>query len=79
MVSASISGVPAPKVIWYKDGITLLSAPYCTIETGDNATKISFTNVPVDANGNYRCVVENDFGSGSAEFNLKVRGIDYRT
>lgn len=75
-ISASISGVPTPKVSWFKDGKPL-SGTFVEIETSEFGTQITLRGVDMDASGSYRVVVENEAGSSSAEVAVTVKGLFY--
>lgn len=72
-VSATFSGVPAPKVTWYKDGKALTSSQ-AKIDTAEVSTSLTFTDVEDSASGSYRVVVENEAGSSSADVYVNVKG-----
>ena len=73
-VSATFSGIPVPKVTWYKDGKPLTSAQ-AKVDTSEYNTSITFKDIDVDGTGSYRVVVENDTGSSSADVYVTVKGL----
>lgn len=72
-ISATVSGVPAPSITWYKDG-KALKPTQAKVVSEESNTSITFTDIEADASGNYRVVVENDVGSSSADVYVKVKG-----
>lgn len=72
-ISASLSGVPSPKVTWFKDG-RKLDPQQVKIDTSEFGTQITLKNCSIDSSGSYRVVVENDAGSDSAEVMVTVKG-----
>lgn len=73
-ISATISGIPIPKINWYKDGKPL-SAVQAKIETDEFSTQITLKEAEVSASGSYRVAVENDVGSSSVDVYVNVRGM----
>ena len=55
-LSASGVGIPAPSMVWYKNGSPL----------GINSTSFSFSNVDASKQGLYYCIVSNSAGSAQS-------------
>ena len=61
----------------YKDGkmISPSSAVAAKIESRDGTTSLILTDVEPHQSGNYRVMVQNQAGSGSADIYLTVKGL----
>jgi len=69
-----VSGVPAPKVTWYFGDNELKPGNGTTIETKENASKLTVKNTSGANAGTYRVKAENVAGSAEAEFKVSMKG-----
>lgn len=60
-----ISGIPAPSVQWYKDGLIV----------GSGKSQLVLLNINKHNAGNYSCVVQNQYGTISHTSLLEVYGL----
>ena len=68
-------GVPAPVVTWYKDGNVFTgSRTGEDIEAGKYDYKINFVGVDIKDQGNYTCIVSNQYGQLTYSYKFKVDG-----
>lgn len=62
----SAVGVPAPDVVWTRNGIVLMK--------GESTAILPLKNVTKDFEGAYKCAVNNSGGADDAEVQIKVAG-----
>ena len=62
----SAVGVPAPDVVWTRNGIVLMKSESTAI--------LPLTNVTKDYEGAYKCAVNNSGGADDAEVQIEVAG-----
>lgn len=75
---ASVSGVPHPKIMWFKDGAEVGESTAATFSeekstSGKYVASFKISKCNKDHEGVYQIVVSNDFGSETAEFAVKIK------
>lgn len=69
-----VTGIPAPKLIWFQNGKEIVSKPgYIRItENPDNTASLAIHEAAVSDSGVYKVVATNDNGTAETEGELKV-------
>ena len=71
-VRVSITGSPAPKITWIKDGEIIEENFRCEMTVNDNEANLLIHDVEKSDSGKYEIQVENEFGSDSGVFCVTV-------
>lgn len=67
------SGIPRPKISWYKDGIEIIpESNESRIILLDENTMLDVQYIKAEDEGRYKCVAQNRLGSVSREAALKI-------
>jgi len=74
MLPVTVTGVPTPKVSWFFGDKELKPGNGTSIETKDNASKLTVKNTTGANAGGYRVKAENAAGSDQAEFKVSMKG-----
>lgn len=72
VIECSISGNPVPTATWYKGDKCLQNDSRIQIQTQDDRTILTITNVHFRDEGKYKCVVKNDGGHDTCHIELIV-------
>ena len=78
VLDCSYLGVPVADVTWTLNGSVLNSIinsgiNISTMTTGSSmTTTLTWTNVPVDAQGTYYCIIVNAAGSGNGSYTIQI-------
>ena len=77
VLPVSITGHPRPTVKWFHGDKELIQGNGTTIETNEKSSTLTVKGISAAKNsGNYRVEAENKVGSDSAEFTVKIKGIN---
>ena len=71
-VRVSITGSPAPKITWIKDGETIEESFRCEVTLNDGEATLLLHDVEKTDAGEYEIKVENEFGTDSGTFSVVV-------
>ena len=70
------TGIPTPKVSWYRNGLPLMPMQgHVNIDSSEAYTTMNVLGVEKDEGGRYTCRVENCAGSAEAQFNVRIKGM----
>jgi hypothetical protein len=72
VIECSISGNPVPTATWYKGDKCLQNNSRIHIQTQDDRTILTITNVHFRDEAEYKCVVKNDGGHDTCHITLIV-------
>nr|XP_024218987.1 vascular endothelial growth factor receptor 1 isoform X2 [Halyomorpha halys] len=72
--NCSVSGIPEPEVIWYKDN-QILETKNDRVKLENRNRTLRITYASLEDTGIYRCIASNSAGNVSAEYTLKIRGL----
>ena len=75
----SAVGLPAPRIVWYKDGVPLVDheEDVVVVDASDSVRathQLILRHLAPDDSGQYRCTASNDRGNVSFTYNLHVVG-----
>ena len=71
-IDCPATGVPRPKITWYKDGQEIFPENESTMRILSNGRRLEITGADIQDSGRYKCVAENPAGRSEEEFNLNV-------
>ena len=74
-LSCPVSGIPAPSIIWYRNGVPLFDAVYPKLRQLNAAQQLEVRRVQADDEAFYKCQAGNVAGQSVKRFRLKVLGI----
>ena len=74
MIDCPVSGVPQPKVTWYKNGDLLSIEIDSNITFRDDGRRLKILTARVSDAALYTCVGSNDAGNTSRDFKVEVYG-----
>ncbi len=77
VLTANMSGAPAPTASWYFNDQPIGPSATTSIETGPNHTTLTIANASKDNEGRYRVVAENKVGTDQTEFMVGIKGEIY--
>ena len=72
-LNAQISGLPKPTVQWFLNEQSVDEIPSVLVQKADGSSSLEVLRVEPKQGGTYRLVAENELGSDSAEFEVKVK------
>lgn len=75
ILDCPVIGVPPPVITWYKNGFPLTPADMTRIRLRLDGRKLELLSTNVADAAVYECRAENDAGTDSVSFELKVFGI----
>lgn len=67
-----VLGRPRPQIDWYKDGVSLTSAPNYTIRSEGDRHWIEFSDIYLTDHGEYSCVATNPAGVAKTSCRMDV-------
>jgi hemicentin len=70
-----VVGVPPPVITWFKDGLPLTHVDMTRVRLRMDGRKLEFLSTTVADAGVYECRAENEAGSDSIRYELKVYGV----
>ncbi len=73
ILSAHMSGIPAPKVRWFHNGDEVRQSANINIETGTTYTTLNVSRASKEQIGTYKVTAENKVGGATAEFTVDVK------
>lgn len=73
-INCPAMGIPSPSIIWLKNRVPLLDAPYKNMRVINNDQVLEISNAQLEDAGKYSCTVTNVAGQEKREFNLQVHG-----
>ena len=74
ILDCPVIGVPPPVITWYKDGLPLTPADMTRIRLRLEGRKLELMSTNIVDAGVYECRAENEAGTDSIRFELKVFG-----
>uniref|UniRef100_A0A914ZQD0 Titin n=1 Tax=Parascaris univalens TaxID=6257 RepID=A0A914ZQD0_PARUN len=74
-ISASVTGLPQPKISWYKNGIPVGAADGVVLAHRSGVASITLKKCMIDDCGIYLISVENEVGKSESEVTVKVKGV----
>nr|CAD7257406.1 unnamed protein product [Timema shepardi] len=73
-VEVKFTGYPKPTVKWTKGGKELPSTKHCSVYVDESSSTVAIYSLKKEDTGIYNITVQNEAGSASYEFNLRVIG-----
>ena len=73
-LSATVNGIPTPKVKWFKNDQLLEADDYLHFEKAGNVCKLIFSRSIPEHSGVYRCFAENEAGTAEAHATINTYG-----
>ena len=76
-LACSAVGLPAPRIVWYKDGVPLVDhheEDVVVVDSVRATNQLILRHLAPDDSGQYRCTALNDRGNVSFTYNLHVVG-----
>ncbi|CAH8641087.1 unnamed protein product [Heterobilharzia americana] len=73
VIEGLVSGVPQPKISWYRSGRQLCDGPDFRLDYSDNRVRLTLGEAFPDDAGEYTCEAENVAGRAQSTANLVVR------
>jgi len=70
-----VTGIPAPQVVWMRDGKLIDARHSGNIELRDAGRRLVIRSVSVSDTATYRCVASNAAGQDFVDFDFHVHGI----
>lgn len=77
-LKVDVSGIPSPSISWRLDGETLEKSDRLSIETTPDYSTLSIKNAVIEDTGVYTIVAENIVGKAVADFEIYVKGKNYK-
>ncbi|TKR69833.1 hypothetical protein L596_021934 [Steinernema carpocapsae] len=74
-ISASISGLPAPKITWKKGEAVIISTKNVNLSDRDGEATLTIKNCSAEHSGAYTLTADNESGSASASIQLNLKGV----
>jgi hypothetical protein len=73
VLECKVSGTPAPTIEWFKDAVRVKESRRIKSEISNDVAKLTIKSTQANDQGEYKCVVRNDFGSTSSKSKLTVK------
>ena len=73
-LEATFTGVPPPKVTWYKGARTVRPSRDVVMDSEGGVATLVVKEAVIGDAGNYRCRAENEAGSVDSRCSVKVKG-----
>jgi Immunoglobulin I-set domain len=77
VLDCPVVGVPPPVITWFKDGLPLVPAEMTHVRLRMDGRKLELLSTTVADAGVYECRAENEAGTDSVRYELKVFGVQH--
>ena len=74
VLPVTVTGVPTPKIAWYRGEDQMYAGDGVSLQTTDTASTLTVKPVNGTHSGVYKVTAENKVGSDSAEFTVTIKG-----